>query len=192
MSLLMLSIQCSLGLLLFLFLNSKYHQLSFKSKTEGENLHLQYVVRLLVIYCVDIFLSPISYLFVVVHLWTASTYTQLGTRSATSQGSYNATGAIWPQWHAVGSEPSPDTTAQQSQAVIGLQQQPTGVASSVIVTQHAAHHEEFSDMFRMLDTHGGEFNDLTGMFNAFSDWRLLPDFVNCPECICAAEPRYSD
>lgn len=57
--------------------------------------------------------------------------------------------------------PSPDRTAQES---VGLAQ-PSGVASSVIVS----HHEAFSDMFRMLDGHGADFNNLSGMFNSFSE-----------------------
>lgn len=91
----------------------------------------------------------------------ASTYTQLGIRSAASQGSYGAPGTGWQQWHGAGGPvPSPDRTAQES---VGLTQ-PSG-ASSVIVS----HHEAFSDVFRMLDGHGADFNNLSGMFSSFGE-----------------------
>lgn len=96
-----------------------------------------------------------------------STYTKLGIRSASSQGSYSVPGSGWQQWHGAGGPPvpSPDRTVQES---LGLTQ-PTGIASSVIVSQQGSHHEVFSDMFRMLDGHGADFNNLSGMFNSFGE-----------------------
>lgn len=44
----------------------------------------------------------------------------------------------------------------------GNQSQPT--------QQHqAGNQQEFSDMFRMLDNPGQDFNDITGMFHNFTD-----------------------
>lgn len=96
----------------------------------------------------------------------ASTYTQLGIRPAASQDGYGAPGTGWQQWPGTGGAvPSPDRAAQESLGLV----QPSGIASSVIVSQHGSHHEAFSDVFRMLDCHGADFNNLSGMFNSFGE-----------------------
>ena len=56
-------------------------------------------------------------------------------------------------WQGTGSDGSQATQAGNQSHHPGTQQPP----------------EEFSEMFRMLDQQGQEFNDLSGMFNTFTE-----------------------
>ena len=111
----------------------------------------------------------------------APTYTQLGGRGAAQSQGSSYSSSVWPQWQpgsdssqgqsGSSTQPSQQSGSQQSAA----QQVATGGAAAATqprLQQHTAggqQQEELSDMLRMLDNPGTDFNDLSGMFNTFTE-----------------------
>ena len=92
-------------------------------------------------------------------IFTATaTYTQLsGGRTAPS--SYSQ--AAWPQWQAT-SESGSTPSQTPSQA-------PTSAPAPSAQGANIQQGEEFTDMLHMLQNTGSEFNDISGMFNQFTE-----------------------
>ncbi|KAK2151433.1 hypothetical protein LSH36_363g01019 [Paralvinella palmiformis] len=111
----------------------------------------------------------------------APTYTQLGGRGAAQSQGSSYSSSVWPQWQpgsdssqgqsGSSTQPSQPSGSQQSTA----QQVATGGAAAATqprLQQPAGggqQQEELSDMLRMLDNPGTDFNDLSGMFNTFTE-----------------------
>ena len=91
-----------------------------------------------------------------------------GGRVPTTQapGSYGSQSA-WPQW-----QPTAGDAMQQSSqhaAAAAAAATHSQASSNPQGAGQSGQQEEFSDVLRMLDNSGSEFNDLSGVFNHFTE-----------------------